>query len=59
MSVVFTASTRSPMRSLPAHHPHDDQHHDDGGGDDGHVEVDGDHGEPVAAAAPPGMILLM
>ena len=47
------------MRSLPAHHPHDDQHHDDGGGDDGHVEVDGDHGEPVAAAAPPGMILLM
>ena len=56
MSVVFTASTRSPIRSLPGDrgdHDHDNL--------DADVEVEegGEDGSPVAAAAPPGMILLM
>ena len=56
MSVVFTARTRSPIRSLPGDRDADDD--DDLDADVG-VEEDGEVGSPVAAAAPPGMILLM
>ena len=44
MSVVFTASTRSPIRSLPGHDRdyHDRDHHDDHDAHDGDVGDDND-----------------